>query len=228
MRFIVKNTTIISPLDLVAPHSCRGCGRIGYALCDRCKNYIITHHQNTCPGCKKPNPTGDCPTCKNLPPTFVVDERKDLLDNLIHSLKYNSIRSLAKPLAEILDHALPRISTPVSIIPLPTINKHIRERGLDHTHLIAKHLAKLHPNYKTTKYLIRDKDTIQVGSTRSSRLSQAASAYKIAPHFTPDPSTTYILLDDVWTTGASLLSAFSLLKKAGAKHIIIAILAYSE
>ena len=43
-----------------------------------------------------------------------------------------------------------------------------------------------------------------------------------------NPDTTYILLDDVWTTGASMQSAIKKLQQAGASKIIVAILSLSR
>ena len=228
MPNIVKNTTFISLIDLLAPHSCRGCGSLGDPLCDRCKKHIVKNHRNHCPICAAPTPTGQCPNCQGLPPIFVVGNRTDLIGQLIHDLKYQSIRALARPLANILNATLPPIQTPSVIVPLPTINRHIRERGFDHTRLIAKHFAKLRPSCTLQNLLIRNQNTVQVGSNRDIRLAQATSAYALNPTITICPDFTYILFDDVWTTGASMQSAYSLLKKTGIKNIILVILALSK
>lgn len=228
MPNIVKKTTITNLLDLLAPHSCRGCGRIGSPLCDCCKKYIISQHQNICPVCHLPNSTGKCSKCRKLPPIFIVGNRSDLIGQLVHDFKFNSIRALAHPLAEILEAIVPSSNTSTFIIPLPTISKHIRERGFSHTHLIAKQFAKLHPNCQSQNLLTRNHNTIQVGSSRKDRLIQANSAYTLAKTVKIIPKATYILFDDVWTTGASLQAAYQLLKKAGAKNVIIAALALSN
>ena len=223
----VNNTTFPSLLDLIAPHSCRGCGSIGTALCSRCKNYIISSHVALCPNCKTPTPNAKCPNCANLPLTYIVGERQNLIGSLVHDYKYNSIRALAKPLAEMLDAILPPLEGHTLIVPLPTIGKHIRLRGLDHTLLIAKHLSRIR-NYKYQQILTRARDTVQVGSNHRTRTTQAHNAYAIDNHFHPDPKTTYLLLDDVWTTGASMLSANKKLQDAGVNHTVIAILALSR
>lgn len=229
MGFIVNNTTFPSLLDLVAPHSCRGCGTLGEPLCNRCKNNIILESTNFCPNCKSVNPTGNCPKCHSLPPTFVVGNRTDLIGKLIYDLKFNSVRSLAMPIAEILDNSLPAIDGSVAIVPLPTIHRHIRQRGLDHTYLIAKNLAKIRgPKYQVSRLLQRSSSTVQVGSDRKARLSQASSAYSINPAFTIDQNTTYIVFDDIWTTGASTKAAVKLLKSAGASKILVSLLAVSR
>lgn len=218
MSFIVKNTTFPSLLDLIVPHSCRGCRRIGNILCDRCKNNIILDHIDNPPQLKLP---------KSFPPVFAISDRTGIVNSLIHDFKYNSARALAKPLAEILDQIIPSIPNPVTIIPLPTTNSHIRARGLDHTYLISKHLAKIR-HYQMVNFLIRNNNSVQVGANRETRLRQAKTAYKANPNIQIDPDITYILFDDVWTTGASMQAAVKKLRQSGAKKIIICLLAISR
>ncbi|MBQ3432799.1 ComF family protein, partial [Candidatus Saccharibacteria bacterium] len=216
-------------LGLIMPHSCRGCGQIGYALCNRCKNHIISQHQAICPLCKSSTTNGHCANCNNLPPAFIIGERSGLLGNIVHDYKYHSIRALATPLAELMHEFIPPSINPSVIVPLPTIDRHIRTRGFDHTKLIAKHLAKLRgPHCKMQSLLIRSSNTTQVGTDRATRVSQASNAYAIAPNAIIAPNTTYILLDDVWTTGASMQACVKKLRQAGAHEIAIALLSLSR
>ena len=222
MLNIVKNTTLPGLFDLLAPHSCRGCGRIGAALCERCKNYIISEHAGY-----HPNLPDD------LPPTFVLGHRTGLVGTMVHDLKYHSARALARSLAELLDATLPEIRGRVVLVPLPTNSKHIRARGLDHTLLIAKHLAKLR-HYQLEKILLRAKNTTQVGATAAERKQQAAAAYAVNPRFETatknaesklDPKTTYLLLDDVWTTGSSMLAALKKFRALNPEKVQLVLLA---
>ncbi|MBR3269983.1 ComF family protein [Candidatus Saccharibacteria bacterium] len=159
---------------------------------------------------------------------YVVSRRDGLLDELIQDYKYHSIRALARPLAEMLDAVIPKNLPANSIIvPLPTATNHIRSRGFDHTYKIAKNLGKIR-GYKVEKILVRNKNTVQVGADRKTRLTQVKDAYNLNPKFKIKKDATYILLDDVWTTGASITTAKELLQKAGAQNIKIAVLAYSS
>lgn len=228
MPNIVKNTSIVGPLDLFAPHSCRGCGHLGNALCDRCKKYIISIVPNICPNCKEKTIDGKCKKCVDLPRIFVIGKRQELIGKIVQDYKYSSIRALALPLAEIIDKVITKPSSKIIIVPLPTIQKHVRERGLDHTYLIAKYLAKLRgKNHSVQKLLKRAKNTVQVGANKRTRQKQAKEAYYINSKATIDPEATYLLLDDIWTTGASIKSATKKLHQAGAKNIEIVILAVS-
>lgn len=225
----VKNTTFPGLLDLIAPHSCRGCGQLGSALCNRCKKHIICCNFNKCPICKKPiNKAHRCKHCHDLPPTFIMGIREGLLSNLIHDYKYYSIRAIGTKLAECLHENIPKEAFPKNsvLVPLPTATNHIRSRGFDHTLLIAKHFAK-YRHLKLQKLLLRNKNTVQVGADKSTRLTQASSAYTINNNTELDPTVTYILFDDVWTTGASMMSAVQKLRSAGAKKINILLLSIS-
>lgn len=225
MGFIVKNTTFPSVFELIAPHSCRGCGRIGEAICGCCKNYITANKMCICPACKKPTRGGNCNDCESLPSVFIVGWRDELIGELVHDFKYNSKRALARPLAELLEARLPKIDD-VIVVPLPTIGRHIRERGFDHTRLIAKNLVKLRPGWKIQKILVRQKNTVQVGADRDARLTQAEAAYAVSGEVSS--GAKYLLIDDVWTTGASMKAAVKKLQEAGARKIIVGLLALSR
>jgi len=228
MAIIVKNTTLISLFDLLAPHSCRGCGAIGEPLCNRCKNYIILHNSNFCPICKIKTPSGQCQNCKDLPPIFIVGERSGLLDEIIREYKYNSVKALSPKLADLLNSRLPKnLPKNTVIVPLPTATNHIRARGFDHILILAKQLAKIR-HYQVKKLLVRKSNTTQVGSSRKIRISQADHAFSVNPKLSIDKNLTYILLDDVWTTGASMKTAIKKLQQAGVSKIVVALLAVSR
>lgn len=221
MSFIVKKTTFSKVFDMICPHSCRRCGVIGEVLCECCKNDLFLEHENYCPNCKYLILRGACQQCQ-LPPTFLVGWRDELIGKLVYDFKYNSVRALGEVLAEILDQILPIVAGKVVIVPLPTIAKHVRKRGLDHTFMIAKSLAKRR-KWETQKLLRRVKNTVQVGANEATRKKQAEEAYEFVGIV--DKENTYILFDDVWTTGASMKVAIQKMQKAGISKIIVVILA---
>ncbi|MBQ9018118.1 ComF family protein [Candidatus Saccharibacteria bacterium] len=170
-----------------------------------------------------------CPKCTtdpDLPPAYVVSDRSGLLDLLIHEYKYDSVRALGHHLAELLDYRLPAFQRRTVIVPLPTATNHVRNRGFDHTLHLAKNLSHIR-HCKITPLLIRAKNTTQVGADKNTREKQADSAYNLDARYQIEPDTTYLLLDDISTTGASIKSAVKKLRQAGANHIAIALLAVS-
>lgn len=224
MSFIVKNTTFPGLCDLICPHSCRGCGATGEVLCECCKKDLKLNWENYCPNCKQPVSGGYCRECE-LPPTFMVGWRDELLGRLVHDFKYNSVRALGKELAELFDYVLPNVAGKVLVVPLPTIAKHVRARGLDHTLILGKELARRR-KWKVGKVLTRLRNTVQVGADEKTRLKQADEAYELVGGI--DSGATYVLIDDVWTTGASMRAAIKKLQGAGASRIIIAVLAVNR
>lgn len=148
--------------------------------------------------------------------------REGVLAKLVHELKYEGVRAVAKVLAELLGMRLGNtfFGEEVVVVPLPTIGKHVRERGVDHTMLLAKELAKRR-GWKVERILERKTNTVQVGAKAAVRQEQAAKTYEAAGGI--DGAKTYLLLDDVWTTGATMLSAAKVMQKAGAKHLLAAV-----
>ena len=246
MGFVVKNTTKFGLLDLLCPHSCRGCGCLGTVLCDCCKNYIMEQHSDLCPICQQTfstqNPNNKqkpfrCQNCESpFLGTFVVGYRTGALADLIKNFKYHSVRAAAPILTDLLDATIPPdlekmlvpsspIDVKIVVVPLPTIGKHVRARGLDHTKILAQRLARRR-GWQYRPLLSRAQDTVQVGTKASERQAQAKTAYRI--NINPDPNVYYLLLDDIWTTGATMLAAAKLLQDAGAKHLLAALLATGQ
>lgn len=226
MALIVKITTTKSILDWLCPHSCMGCGAIGAVLCECCKKDIFGA-LNCCPICHQTMRRGKCEWC-DLPFTgfYMCGWRDEIVGEMVETYKYKSRRALAGVLAEMLDASLPEVEGEVVVLPLPTMARHVRERGFDHTWLMGRALAKMR-GWKCEKLIFREKDTVQVGASQKKRLRQAAEAYGIDTKKVR-ADVTYLLLDDVWTTGASMRAAEKLLREAGAGRILGAVVAVSR
>ena len=67
--------------------------------------------------------------------------------------------------------------------------------------------------------LLRTNNKTQVGKSAEVRMKQAKSAYAIKEGTEIDPKAIYVLFDDVWTTGASMMAAHCVLRRAGVKRI---------
>ena len=239
MGFDVKITTFSRILDLIAPFSCRGCGRLGSLLCECCKNYNIKHIIKICPRCRKSSKKCSC-----MVPVYAVGRREGVLMKLTEEYKYKSIRKTAEVLAELMDAAIPRdfgiggggdksvgddnVKDEVVVVPLPTVAKHVRERGFDHTLLLARELARRR-GWKMKTLIARKNKTVQVGADEKTRRKQAEGAYVVSRRDVDsdvrlDAAKIYLLVDDVWTTGASMEAATEVIKKAGAVRVASAVI----
>ena len=102
--------------------------------------------------------------------------------------------------------------------------RHIRERGFDHIDVIANKMA-CEDRFRVRRLLYRNNNTVQVGADAEKRKEQAQKAYAIRGSV--DTDANYLLLDDVWTTGSSMLAACNLLRACGCQKINIAVIAKS-
>ena len=225
MVFGVKNTTMTQFFELLAPHYCMICGEIGQVLCGNCKNDNISDGLNYCLKCGVVV-NRECEQCKMpFERSWMVGWRSEAIGTLVERYKYESVRALAWPLAEMMDATLPCLPDDTVVVPVPTIAKHVRQRGLDHTRLFAGKLAKMR-GWRCEMLVERRTDTVQVGAKRADRLRQAKEAFKIKGEIKKD--AYYLVVDDVWTTGATICAICELLKKAGAENIMVAVLAKSR
>ena len=225
MGFIVKITTKYEFLDLLCPYRCRGCNKLEKVFCDCCKKNLVLKRKNFCPICHKEN-NRKCDDCDLVfDRIWTVGFRDEIIGSLIKEYKYQSVRKIGDVLTDIMDTILPDLNDNVVIVPLPTIARHIRERGLDHTALVAKKIAKKR-RLKMQKIIKRSKNTVQVGADMKKRQDQARKAYMVEDKISPE--MTYLLIDDVWTTGSSMISAAEILRQNGATKIYGAVFAVNR
>ncbi|GHU07564.1 amidophosphoribosyltransferase [Alphaproteobacteria bacterium] len=214
-------------LGLLSPHYCKGCGRAGSGLCEGCLLDITESPYGRCLGCGTVMMDGNiCRTCRTKLPfdrAYVVGERRGTLKRLVGDFKFNSERGQARVIIRLLDAVLPILPDDTVIVPVPTIAPHVRQRGFGHTELVARLLAKQRHLRCDSHLLLRATNTVQHGLKAAERRKQAAKAFTVNQHrrFPAE----ILLLDDIYTTGATVIAAAKLLKKAGVQTINLAIVA---
>lgn len=209
-------------LQIIAPHHCCGCDKIGTLLCDNCKYDIVSEPLETCVACGKglASKTGICASCRvPYDRAWCIGERHDTLQRLIGNYKFTNARAAYRPLARLLDEQLPVLPESVRIVPVPTVASHIRERGYDHMLLIARELGRLRA-LPVEALITRQTATKQRDATRRQRIVQAKQAFICTRPL--DEEAIYLLLDDVVTTGATVKYAAHALVDAGAKTVWVA------
>lgn len=204
-------------LDLVAPHYCCSCGEIGSILCESCKYDITSERFNGCLLCGESTLMGNCCSCSpDIARTWCGGERLGGLEALINSYKFEYAVAAATPLSDIVLAALPDLPEDTVVVPIPTVRAHIRQRGYDHTLLIARQVATKR-GLRCESVLARVGSSVQRGADRKTRIRQAKTAFEV--HKTVQNATPYLLIDDVVTTGSTLRYAARALKDAGADTV---------
>ena len=210
--------------DVLAPHYCCSCGEVGSLLCQYCKYDITQDAFAQCIACLKPTGAAGklCGGCKtSYMRGWCAGERHDGLKRLIDQYKFDRARAATDPLVDLLDEILPILPEDTLVVAVPTIWQHIRQRGYDHAERIARRFADTRKLRYATP-LTRRSRTKQLGATRAQRIEQARQAFAVRHELA---GQRCLLIDDVFTTGASVEYAAQMLLRAGASEVWVAVVA---
>jgi predicted amidophosphoribosyltransferase len=220
----VKNTIVERILQIVAPHLCFGCGKTGVVLCSDCKYDIISEPFGGCIACAKPKRDGVCTDhWSPIEKAFVVSQRTGTLEALINGLKFHNVKAAALACAQLLHDSLPQLPDNTTLVIVPTVRSHIRQRGYDHIELIARQFASLR-GLRIVPLLQRVTTDVQHQVGREERRIQAAGAFRLADCSESLPGPI-LLLDDIITTASTMMAASQQLAKLG-MPVWVAALAY--
>ena len=212
-------------LDLLFPRYCVGCGKEGAFICLSCCRALPRITPPICPRCGRPQLSGIlCPDCVGW--QAAIDGIRSpfrfegVMREAIHQLKYQNLRALAVPLAEMLGEYLNASPLDVDVlVPVPLHQKRLRERGYNQARLLAQELGKLINIPVIDDVLIRQRHTPPQARTAT----VAERKLNIADSFTclDDRlrSGKVLLLDDVATSGATLDACATVLKSNGAASV---------
>ena len=150
----------------------------------------------------------------------LLSYREPLTHAAIIETKFHGSTRGAKLLGETLDTYLKEQSLEGVLVPIPLSNKRLQERGYNQVERICR--ATDHPVQTDILKRIRHTapQTSRSGTERRTAMQGAFQAEVV------DPLATYILVDDVTTTGATLIAAVQALQDAGAQRIIPIALAH--
>ncbi len=156
------------------------------------------------------------------------------LRDLIHLLKFEGVRPAAAVLGRMLAEAISKLEAPVPwseviVVPVPLHHAKRRQRGFNQAELIARAVLKnladparfrLYP-----RALERKRETAsQVGLTSHQRRVNLRGAFVVAePQNVKDKEV--LLVDDVYTTGATVSECARVLLRAGASKVYVATVA---
>ena len=184
-----------------------------------------------------------CRACRMVPPGFVRAVSYGVYDGsmraVIHALKFERMEPLVHQLGGMLAEVMSRFAqeTPegMLVIPVPLHAKRRAERGFNQAEALAAEallrLKKIHPAWRLemdSGALVRERRTeSQAGLTPRQRRQNLRGAF-----FVPDPGPIarrhILLVDDIYTTGATGRACSKVLLKAGAASVRVATLARAQ
>lgn len=222
-------------LDLVYPPVCGLCGNLADSadrlVCPRCWATIDGFPRPYCLECKSFLSTNiTCPICRKRPvPIFSLGYFDDRLRAIIYDLKFGGLKPLGRPLgnklASIIAHfdLAPGIK---AIVPVPLHPSIIAERGFNQAEEIAQGVSAGLERPCLSNLLTTTRKTKQQSKLSGSEREQnVRGAFAVRDRENFPAGETLLLVDDVTTTGATLMENIRVLREAGAGRIIAAVAA---
>lgn len=228
--------------DLIFPAQCLGCSRIESVLCRSCLTLLPPIPKQRCAGCESVNYSGKtCSQClfndfplDGLLISALYEEHKTIA-KMICALKYRNCREFVPFLGQrlatcitkfVLKNYLHPLMSPcnkIVFIPIPLSRKKLRRRGFNQTEFLAEYIfteLEHYPSYSALFMLEKNvlfrknQSHAQVSSNRVERFESSHGAFYLNEGliFNKSPCSIF-LIDDVYTTGATMTEAASILKE---------------
>lgn len=218
--------TLWSLVDLIFTPRCVSCRQVGARVCASCSATIRYLPAQPCAVCGAPQPGGaNCPACARLREAGVTALRAVAVfdgpvQRALHALKYQHDQILADLLARWLAaHPLTREIPHALVAPVPLSAERLRERGYNQAALLARGLAELTGWHFAPHLLAKVRHTrTQVGLSARERRANVLDAFAVS-HPQQAAGRTVVVVDDVTTTGSTLMAVARPLRAAGATHI---------
>lgn len=217
----------MSLIDIIFPKKCLGCGRFGGYVCADCFANVEFVEAPICPICERQAVGGKThPGCQRmwgLDGLVVACKYKGVVRSAIQKVKYRWSFDIAEILVDFLVQSLWRFDFPTYgvLVPIPLHIKRRRWRGFNQAESLAKSLGKSF-GVEVFDILIRVRETkTQVGLKKKERKENVKDAFSISSKVGAMKvrGRDFILVDDVFTSGATMNEAASVLKRAGAKSV---------
>lgn len=247
--------TLDDLVTTVFPGDCRVCGepllRAGLSpICDACVDGVAAQSVTLCVLCGEaldmegvryagqfPVEGLLCSPCRMAPPEFeravAYAVYEDALREMVHLLKYERMRSVAKPVGGLLARAIEMLEVEAGrellVVAVPLFPAKERERGYNQAVLLADvalaELKKSRPEWRLTpahRVIRRVKDTkSQFGLTPKGRRRNLQGAFAVSDAAAVG-GREILLVDDIYTTGATARACAQVLRRAGASKVWVA------
>jgi len=209
--------------DLVFPKKCLVCKSTGDYVCRKCLARV-SKVEFVCVGCFRPSIDGmthqKCKKPHGMDAMISIWSYKGVIRSALKTLKYKYVSEIAGELANqiIAEFAAGSIVFPrkILLVPIPLSRSRENWRGFNQAQMLGKLLAqKMKWGY--ADLLVRTKNTrTQTGLDKKSRQKNVKGIFAVNNDYlskTLAKDYNVLILDDVWTTGATMKEATKVLKR---------------
>ena len=221
--------------DVLFPSRCVGCGspvsvRSNF-LCAACAR-AIPLVDTACPVCSAPGPGDACPVCAGrhwyLDANIAVAEYRGVMKSILRELKFGRVRKLHAVLGGLAAAAVSARGVPADIITWVPMNAgKKRDRGFNQSELIARLLS------RKTGIPCREMLYERRGAGVQRRLGLRDRFINILDRYETAAGAdvsgrSVLVVDDIFTTGATVNECARQLKNAGARKVISVTMARAD
>ena len=233
-------------LDLIFPKICASCGQPNpesNILCQQCLTGIPINSGWFCPLCQRrlPTPQNSCHPTAGFILAAATPYVAKAVQEIVQALKYRQLENAVSDLTFVLKEYLEKISkeladwlpSEVILLPVPLHSRKERKRGFNQSWLLAQAAEKILSGRFPEKIFRLEKNAIKrtkniLSQTECRDYRQREENVKNI-FLAADPkgikNKTIIIVDDVFTSGATMREAVKTLKAAGAKKIMALVIA---
>ena len=230
-------------LDVFFPRRCPVCDRpvkpYGALICRECEQVPVPVGDSVCCKCGKPvDPEeeycADCMTHRHRYYRGAAVFRYRTVSGSLYRFKYDGRREYADFFGLEMARAAERFFAqtgpghrPDLLIPVPCSKKRLRERGYNQAAILARQVSRKTGIPVAEDLLIRAKDTLVMrtlsASERQNNLKKGFLVYGNGVRL-----KSIMLIDDIYTTGATIDACAGALLEAGAKEVSFLTFAIGE
>jgi competence protein ComFC len=207
-------------IDVLFPRICVGCGKEGGYICNDCRLFI-SESGLICPVCQKASFDGEkhvlCPGKNQLDGLINIWDYEGIVKKLLLKIKYkgtfHAIEELIEKSFEIREPFVPA-ETIITFVPM--FKKKEKQRGFNQAKFIAQKAGE-RTQKEVLPLLEKTKDTpSQTELDIKERLENVKGTFGLSKRFFSSALPENILLvDDIWTTGATMKECCKVLKESG-------------
>lgn len=228
-------------VDMIFPPLCVSCKKVinnqkEKCLCKKCREEIAIADSFFCPRCgRRLPPTDETKPCHREEKFILASAsfyQNKPARELIHALKYQRIKDTAVILEEIISVYINRIEKNYNfsdfiIIPIPLHRKKERRRGFNQADIISNLVKEAIEKQGIKKIRIDNKNLIRIKNSKPQAEIQDYQKRRLNiqdAFLVKNPAVLknkkIILVDDVFTSGATMKEAVKTLKQIGAGRVI--------
>ena len=222
----------MSFVDWIYPKVCAGCEKEGEYICDECRGKL-NPPVSICPECNRPSIDGwvhaRCQRRYGIDRLIVGLPYHGAVQKCLKNVKYKSswevinfLHEVWEQKAEFMIHDLRSMNINALVTAVPMWGMKERERGFNQAERLGKLIAsEMGLPYLDVLERVRDTRAMW-GLDHKQRIQNVVGAFSLNSQFSVlnfQKIKLVLLVDDVWTTGATMRMCAGVLIRGGAKKV---------